>query len=113
MRDFLEIGFGFAARGFAERDDADFLVMGGVNDMDWGLVEEAERDVPLLAVPESPVFESVRFTLEDSLDVGEIEAMFREIRLALGSGPGEADIHCIYTPYIRQMSEDAGLRFVP
>jgi hypothetical protein len=103
VRDFLEPDLGFATRSFAERDDADFFVMEGVNDVDGRLMKESERDVTFLAVPEPLVFEGERFAVEDSFDIGEIEPMLRKIRLALRFGPAEPDIHCIYTPYIRQI----------
>jgi hypothetical protein len=50
--DFVEVDFRFAAGGFAERDDADFMVVFRVDDADGDIVEEPERDVAPLAVAE-------------------------------------------------------------
>src|SRR5690348_10980690 len=65
-------------------------------------MKESESEVTLLAVPESRVLGSEDLTSKNPRDVGEIDTVLREIGVALRFGPGEADIHCIYTPYIRQ-----------
>ena len=77
--DFFEVELAFATRCLAERDDADFFGIFGVDDVDREMVKQAERDVTALAVTESRVFESERLTREDRHGVGKVELVFRQV----------------------------------
>jgi hypothetical protein len=50
--DFIEVDVRFALRGFAERDDADFMFTLRMNDRNGNPGEQAERHEALLAVGE-------------------------------------------------------------
>jgi hypothetical protein len=77
--DVAAVESGFTLRGFAERDDADFIFGLRVNDGYWDASQEAKRFEPLLTVGRAVVFKGVGRTLEDSRCINEVKAVFLEI----------------------------------
>ena len=82
---------------FAKGNDVNFSRRLGVHDGNNNSVQQAERYEALLAVVESVVLKRVRDTFEDPWSIGEIEAVIRQIGLALGFAPRKAHIRIVYT----------------
>lgn len=55
--DFIEVDPLFAAGGFAERDDADFMICFRMGNRNGNATEQAEGDEPLFAKKDTVVFE--------------------------------------------------------
>ena len=82
--DLAGIDLRFTLRGFAERDDADFMLTLCVDDRYWNTSEKPEGDEASLAVGEPIVFEGEGKALEYVRCVEEIEPMGFQVRGALG-----------------------------
>jgi hypothetical protein len=77
--DFFEVELAFATRCLAERNDADFFGIFGVDDVDREMVKQAERDVTALAVTESRVFESRCLACENRNGIGKVELVLGQV----------------------------------
>ena len=74
---------GFPGRGFAERDDADFMAVLRMSNGNGNSGQQSERYEPDLSVGESVVFEGERWPLKNSNGVGEVQSVFDAISPAL------------------------------
>lgn len=72
--DLLEVDLRFTLRGFAEGDDADFMLALRVNDRYRNAGQKPERHEPLLAVREPSVLEGEGEALEYTSGVDEVDA---------------------------------------
>jgi hypothetical protein len=87
--DFVEEATRFAAGGFAEGDDADFIVRLCMGNGDWHTRQQPQGEEALLSVGKAIILIGERQAFEDARSVYEIEAMFLEIDGAFALGPGE------------------------
>lgn len=78
-RDFTVVEIGFAARGFAERDDADFLFILRVSDRDGHAGQKAERDKSLFAVVESVILKSERRARKYQFGIDKVDTVIHDI----------------------------------
>lgn len=74
----------FTLRGFAERDDADFMLALRVDDGYRNTSKKPESDEALLAVGEPIVFKGEGKALEDTRHVEKIEPVSFQVRGAFG-----------------------------
>ena len=81
--DFTEVDFCLAERGFAERNDADFMLVLRMNNGDRYASQKPQRDKALLAVGEPIIFKRKRYALEHRWRVDEIEPMLLYVERAL------------------------------
>jgi len=86
-RDFTVVEIGFAARGFAERDDADFMFILRVSDRDGHASQKAERDKSPFAVIESVILKSERRTRKYEFGINKVDAVIRNIAGAFALRP--------------------------
>ena len=77
--DFTEVDLCFTVRGFAEGDDADFMIVLRMCDRDWNAGKNAKSDESLLAIREPVVFERLGQPLKDVRCVDEVELVLFEV----------------------------------
>ena len=82
--DLVGIDLRFTLRGFAERDDADFMLALRVDDGYRNTGEQPEGDEALLAVGEPIVFEGESKAFEHARSVSKIKPVSFQIRGAFG-----------------------------
>ena len=87
--DLIEVDLRFTLRGFAERDDTDFMLALRVDEGYWNTSEEPESDEASLAVGEPIVFESEDKALKYARSVNEVEPVSSQIRGAFSLRPSE------------------------
>ena len=87
--DLREVEVCFTLRGFAEGDDADFIVGLRVNYRNRDASKQAKRLEPLLAIGKARVFIGECESIEDGRRVNEIKAMILDIAGTFALGPGE------------------------
>ena len=71
--DLGEVDLGFTVGGFAERDDADFMISLRVNKRDRNAGEQTQCDEALLTVGEPVVLEGEGDTVEHTRSIKEVE----------------------------------------
>lgn len=95
--DLGEVDLGFTVRGFAERDDADFMIGLRVYKRDGNTGKQAQGDEALLIVGEPVIFEREGGVYEHERGIDEVESVGFEIRSALRLRPAELDARSVYT----------------
>jgi hypothetical protein len=81
--DLLKIDAGFAVRGFAEGDDADFIFSLRVDNGNGNAGKKAERLKALFTIGKAIVFKGVSCAFENSWCVNEVKAMFLDVDCTL------------------------------
>jgi len=82
--DLVEVDLRFTLRGFAEGDDADFMLGLRVNDGYRSPSQQTKGDEPLLAVREPVVLEREREAIEHERSIDEVEPMSLQVRGTFG-----------------------------
>lgn len=82
--DLVEVDLGFTLRGFAEGDNADFMLGLRMNDGHRSSSKQAKGDEPLLAVREPIVLEREREAIEHQRSIDEVEPVSFQVRDAFG-----------------------------
>ena len=95
--DLREVEVCFTLRGFAEGDDADFIVGLHVNYRNRDASKQAKRLEPLLAIGKARVFIGECESIEDERRVNEIKAMTLDIARLFALGSGELRYQSVST----------------
>ena len=80
----------FAARGFPEGGDADFIVGLGVDDGNGHSVKQPQCVTALLAVLETVIFECAGRAVEHAFGIGKAEPVITNVGLAFEVRPRES-----------------------
>ena len=95
--DFTEVDLLFTIGGFAEGDDADFMIVLRMGDGDRDAGKQAKCDEALLAIGEPVIFIRERCPLKDARSVDEVESVSLEVERTLPLRPRELHALIVYT----------------